>query len=124
MGILQNTGLTDVAHCYVNGIVNVRDTKPPNFHKTFPHNRLHSLACFVYCWYNESNMQKGQEDSEPTDKLVRFNLVVLSIRIKHQVCAKQSIWLVVFIITTEKHNMLCEQLDKTLWLNLGNMFRL
>jgi len=47
-------------------------------------------------------MQKGQEKSEPTDKLVRFNPVVLSVRIKHQVCAKQSIWLVVFIITAEK----------------------
>jgi hypothetical protein len=68
-------------------------------------------------------MQKGREESEPADKLVRFNSVVLSVRIKHQVCAKQSIWLVVFIITAEKH-MLHEQLDKTLWFNLGNMFRL
>ena len=91
-GILKNTGLTDGAHCYVNGIVKVGNTKPKLPQDAAP-NRLHSLACFVYCWYSRSNMQKGQEKSEPRDKFVRINRDVLSLRRKHQVCAKQNIFL-------------------------------
>jgi hypothetical protein len=79
-GTLRNTGLTNGVHCYVNGIVNKHNRRTwgaqnPNFHKAHQPNRPHSWACFVYCWYSGSNMQKRQEESEPTNKPARFNPV-------------------------------------------------
>ena len=91
-GILKNTRLTDGAHFYVNGIVNVGNTKP-KLSQEAPPNRLHSLASVVYCWYSGSIMQKGQEESEPTDTFMRFNPNMISIEREHQLCAKQSICL-------------------------------
>jgi hypothetical protein len=48
---VKNTGLTDGAHCYVNGIVNNRNesggTQKSKFLKTLHPNKQHSLARFV-----------------------------------------------------------------------------
>jgi hypothetical protein len=65
-GTLKETGLPAGAHCYVNGIVNKQKrrtslTQNQTSTRWFASSRkLHSLACFVCCWYRASSVQ-GRE---------------------------------------------------------------
>ena len=86
-GILKKTGLTDGAHCYVNGIVKQKrrscGTKSPNFHKMLQSSsELHSLACFVCCWYSGSRMQGREWGTILQINVTSFHPSVLSIQRK------------------------------------------